>query len=97
MDRQADKTAAEICEDAILELKSEPAVANPEMYPVCAERNHVSAFLRFHGADSGNRLASSRMEVQGVSGALKLALARVRTVIGHKPPARRRVEPSDIL
>lgn len=96
MDSQADKTAAEICENAILELKSEPPAANPEMYPVCAERNHVSAFLRFHGADSGNRLASSRMEVHGVSGAFKLALARVRTVIGHKP-ARRRVEPSDVL
>ena len=90
-----DDTTA-ICEKAILDIESEPAAASPEMYRVCGERNDDSAFSRFLGADSGNRLAASRMEAQGASVALKSAIDRVRTFIGKKNP-RRRVEPSDMM
>jgi hypothetical protein len=90
------ETATEVCEKAILEIASEAPEAKLEMYPVCMQRNHISAFLRFHGPDSGNSLASTRMEVHGVKGAVKLVVAHMRTVIGHKP-VRRRVELSDFL
>jgi hypothetical protein len=92
-----DETAAEICEKAILEIgSSEPAVGKLEIYPVCDARNDTSAFLRFHGSDSGARLAASRMDVQGASGAFRFAITCIRTLIGRKP-ARNRVEPSDML
>jgi hypothetical protein len=97
MGAATDKTATEICEKAILEIgSSEPTAIKLEMYPVCGERNDASAFLRFHGADSGARLAASRMEAEGASGAVRFAITCVRTLIGRKP-GRRRVEPSDML
>jgi hypothetical protein len=96
MATRTDQTVTEICEKAILEIGSEPAVVNPEMYRVCTARNDPSAFLRFMGADSGARLAASPMELRGAAGALSLALARVRTLIG-RTPSHRRLEPSDML
>jgi hypothetical protein len=89
-----DDTTA-ICEKAVLDIGSEPAAASPEMYRVCGERNDDSAFSRFLGADSGNRLAASRMEPQGAGDALKTAIERVRTFIGKKNPLRR-IEPGDL-
>jgi hypothetical protein len=94
---RTDETVTEICEKAILEIGSEPAVVNPEMYRVCAVRNDASAFLRFLGADSGARLAASPMELRGAAGALSFAMTCVRTIIGRKPAHRHRIEPSDML
>jgi hypothetical protein len=94
MEVRTDATAAEICEKAILEIASEPAAVNTEMYRVCDARNHTSAFLRFHGPDSGARLAASPAEIAGATGAFRFAITCVRTLIGRKP-AHRRIEPSD--